>query len=350
MEIVPFLRLTVRRTVAIGVAAALAAAAAIAFAASRPALYSSTTSVFLDRVYNQPRFELEPKVGNFANVVLFTTVQGRVGETVGMTTWQVSDALRATVPDRGTYVDVTFTSEDPQQALLGSRTAATEALRELVNLDLANAQARLAQATEAEQSVRSAMNTLTVPLGVTNVPSAISSVEAQIASLRQSRALYGTTDTDVLRRLDDELAQTEQRLGSLQQALPEFQRIDERLNSAAAITTATQAEVDLAQVRLTIIDSEQAISLQPAIARSRVPQMLRYGLAAALGVVALACGAFMASEALRTRDDRAALAAMDARERGERLRRARESMAAFDDADVRTGPADRTLVDLTTGQ
>jgi hypothetical protein len=25
-------------------------------------------------------------------------------------------------------------------------------------------------------------------------------------------------------------------------------------------------------------------------------------------------------------------------------------MAAFDDADVRTGPADRTLVDLTTGQ
>jgi hypothetical protein len=301
MEIVPFLQLNGRRVAVIGGLAGVAVAGAVAFASTRPTEYVASTTVFLDRIYAEPRFELEPKVGNFATTVQFLTVQERVGAEVGMTALQVSGALRATLPDQGTYVDITFRSQDPQQALAGSRAGATESLRELITNELTNAQATLDRAETATDAARASVDVVTAPLGVPDVQAALNAAEATVTQVQLQLPLYGPTSEATRQQLETLLAEKQAEIIELQAVLPEFERVQQRLDKAILTENAAQDVVDQATSRLAAVDLEQAIAPQPAIAQSSTPQMLRYGLAAALAVIGASFALLMIREAMAVR-------------------------------------------------
>jgi hypothetical protein len=147
VEIAPFMRLTPGRTLLLTAIVIAAGIAGAAYGATQPLRYTAETTVFLDRVFRLARFELEPKVANYAVLARQTDARQAIVDELGLSAIDVAANLTTERPDGTTTVVVRFRNASPGIAEAAAQSAARTGLREVAERDVAAAERALARSS-----------------------------------------------------------------------------------------------------------------------------------------------------------------------------------------------------------
>jgi capsule polysaccharide export protein KpsE/RkpR len=286
MEIMKFLKLTPKRIAVVLVVALLAAIASVAFQSRRPPTWSGSATVFVSSVFRGSTFEVEPYLQNFITNITLTPVLIQTQQLVdGVTLERLEANLSADRPPNSSSAEVVYsgpTFDEVQQVL---RTASQVAMNRIAQEELDTAAKALEKATEDFENAQSDLNDFRSLNGVNNV-----NVELQQAQTALNEAelavLEATTDV-AERRAEEQVAERRDEVDRLSGLVSDFTRFNLNFETAVTQLQTATADRNRAQTVLTASSSTEVVVLSSIEEVSKVPTLIRSGLAAVVAVFVL---------------------------------------------------------------
>jgi hypothetical protein len=285
MEIMKFLKLTPKRIAVVLVVALLAAIASVAFQSRRPPTWSGSATVFVSSVFRGSTFEVEPYLQNFITNITLTPVLIQTEQLERVPFERLEENLSADRPPNSSSAEVTYsgpTLNEVQRVLL---TSSQLALGRIAQEELDTAAAALDTATADFENAQSRLNEFRALNGVNDV-----NVELQQAQNALNDAelavLEATTDV-ALRRAEQQVEDRRDEVVRLSALVSDFTRFNlDFQNTVTQLQSATSDRTE-AQTRLSASASREVVVLSSITEVSKVPTLIRSGLAAVVAVFVL---------------------------------------------------------------
>jgi hypothetical protein len=314
MEIMKFLKLTPKRVAVVLVVALLAAIASVAFQSRQNDRYAGRATVFVASVFGGSTFEVEPYIQNFVTNMQLDPILNQTAESTGVPFRELENGLRAVRPPNSSAVEVTFTGDSAVEARSVVTTASAAALFRITQEEAENAAARLA---EANRDFDNAVARLSEFQTVNQVNDVNIQMQQKQEELDDARTEQANAASEVLRRTYDERIEVLQgeitQLGGL---VNEFTRLQLNVESARSSLGEANTAQNIAQVRVTAAQSPQTIVPSQETVVSKIPTMVRSGLAAVVAVFVLGMLALFVLETRNQNRAQRELEAEIAEERG----------------------------------
>jgi hypothetical protein len=301
LEVLPYVRLSPVRVLALIVIASLGVGAGVAAVRTRPETFQASARIAVNVVYPIPRFELEGKASSIQSALRTDDVLQPAATATGTDPTALRRAVKSEVTVGGTAITLTYesTAADTADAVVSE--VAEQALLLQTGRDMEVAQAALESAERRVDDTQAALDRLVAPFGSSDLENLSNTLDDLVRS--GETTLAGLTSETEERRPGLEALQA-QRIAdraAVQDVLPAWTRLANRLDDQEDVRRAAERTLDEAAGRVEVVNSGRGITAESATAQPRTQAYLRAGLAIAACAIAAALLLMALTDGLRAR-------------------------------------------------
>jgi hypothetical protein len=286
LEVLPYVRLTPVRLLALVIVAAVGLGAGVVLVRGRPVTYEASARVAINTVYPIARFELEGKASSIQSALRTDAVLDPIVQATGLPVIDLRRGVDSEITVGGTAMTVSFRGTEAAAVEDAVELAAAGALRVQVERDEQVATSQLDAANERADSVQAQLDELVAPFGnadlrtlANTLETVIKGTETEIARLEGDDPRVASLQALQAQRLTDRAA--------IQAVLPQWTRLSNRIDDLEDVRRAAERAADDATGRLGVVESGRAVTIESSTPQSRTQQYLRAGLAGAVALAAL---------------------------------------------------------------